>query len=170
VTPESAAETRSDAQIVPYAPRWREDAIAVVRAVFDEYGFTWDADEYHRDLYTIDEHYLATGGGFWLLVAAGRGLGTVAALDRGDGVVEGERLYLRAERRGRGDGERLLRHVVDWSRRRGFRRFVGWSDKRFAEAHELYAKLGMARFGERICDDPDHSPEWGYELDLTDPA
>ena len=160
----------SDSRIVPYEPRWRDDAIDVVREVYAEYGFSWDPAGYHRDLFTIEEHYLASGGGFWLLVADGRGVGTIGALDRGGGVVEGERLYLRRARRGRGEGERLLRHLLAWSRERGFRRFVGWSDKRFREAHALYAKLGLERVGERICDDPDRSPEWGYALDLTDPA
>lgn len=154
-------------RIEAWAPRWAQGAIDVVRAVYDEYGFTWEPDGYHRDLFTVAETYLHTGGGFWVLVEGERVVGTVAALDRGDGVVEGERLYLLRERRGRGEGERLVRHLLDWARAAGFRRFVGWSDKRFAEAHALYEKIGMVRVGERVLDDPDESPEWGYELDLT---
>ena len=56
--------------------------------------------------------------------------------------------------------------MIMWARRRGFERLIGWSDKRFEEAHGLYAKVGMGRVGERICDDPDKSPEWGFALAL----
>ena len=160
-------------RIVAYEERWRQGAIDVVHAVFDEYGFSWEPDGYHRDLYTVPETYLETGGGFWVLIEADasgteRVVGTMAVLDRGDGVAEGERLYLLKQQRGQGDGERLLRHAIDAARARGFRRFIGWSDKRFHAAHALYAKLGMRRTGERILDDPDESPEWGYELDLIE--
>ena len=66
-----------------------QGAIDVVRAVFDEYRFSWDAEDYHRDLFTIEETYLATGGGFRVLLAGERVVGCIGALDRGDGVVEG---------------------------------------------------------------------------------
>ncbi len=161
---------------MPYEERWRQGAIDVVQAVFEEYGFTWEPDGYHRDLHRVPETYLETGGGFWLLLVQDSGdqaasrpervAGTIAFLDRGDGVAEGERLYLLQERRGRGDGERLLRHAIDAARARGFRRFIGWSDKRFHAAHALYAKVGMRQIDERILDDPDESPEWDYELTL----
>ncbi len=168
-----------ESRIVPWEERWRQGAIDVVRAVFEEYGFIWEAEGYHRDLFTVPESYLETGGGFWVMLAsvpgsepdetgAERVVGTAGFLDRGDGLAEGERLYLLRERRGRGEGERLLRHLIEAARQRGFRRFIGWSDKRFHEAHALYAKLGMRRTGERILDDPDESPEWGYELDLIE--
>ena len=157
--------TASDvSRIVGWEPRWQQGAIDVVRAVFDEYRFTWDAADYHRDLFTVPETYLATGGGFWVLLAEERVVGCIGAKDRGDRVVEGERLYLLAERRGRGEGERLVRHMIAWARTRGFEQLIGWSDKRFEEAHGLYAKVGMERIGERICDDPDESPEWGFAL------
>jgi hypothetical protein len=42
-----------------------------------------------------------------------------------------------------------------------------WSDKLFKEAHQLYEKLGAQCIGDRICPDPDQSPEWGYLLPLN---
>jgi hypothetical protein len=41
-----------------------------------------------------------------------------------------------------------------------------WSDKRFEDAHRLYQKLGARVVGERICHDPDQSPEWGLAIDF----
>ncbi len=154
------------AEILPYEPRFREDVVATVKAVYDEYGFTWEPEGYHRDLFTVEDTYLRSGGMFAVLRVDGRVAGIIAALNRGDGVAEGERLYLRKEVRGHGYGEQLLRHLVDWARDRGFDRLIGWSDKRFLEAHGLYLKIGFQRTGERVCNDPDQSPEWGFELRL----
>ncbi len=153
-------------EIVAYDERYRDGLVAAVQAVYEEYGFAWEADGYHRDLFTVEESYLRAGGMFWVLVEGGEVTGTIGAINRGGGVVEGERLYLRHEARGRGDGERMLRCLIDWSRGQGFERLIGWSDKRFDAAHQLYAKLGFVQRGERICDDPEQSPEWGFELTL----
>ena len=74
-------------RIVEWEPRWEQGAIDVVRAVFDEYRFSWDAADYHRDLFTVPETYLATGGGFWVLLAQERVVGCIGALDRGAGAT-----------------------------------------------------------------------------------
>ena len=55
----------------------------MIKAVYDEYRLTWDPDDYHRDLYTVQETYIDTGGFFSVLVLDGRVIGTVCALDRG---------------------------------------------------------------------------------------
>ena len=49
----------------------------VVKAVFDEYGFTWDEDDYCADLYDLDEHYLRQGHQFWVAEVEGRIVGAV---------------------------------------------------------------------------------------------
>lgn len=165
----------TETRILPYEDHWQPGAAAVVQAVFDEYGLTWDPDAYHRDLFTVRETYLDTGGMFSVLVlgepsaASGklaRVIGTVAGLDRGD-TAEIERLYLLTEHRGRGHGRAMVEHFVRWARQRGFDRLIAWSDKRFENAHGLYQRLGFRLVGDRICPgDPDESPEWGFELDL----
>lgn len=180
-----------ETRILPYEDRWQPGAAAVVKAVFDEYGLTWDPDAYHRDLFTVRETYLDTGGMFSVLVlgeqladeAPSHGgnpasavprpgqrrtevIGTVGGFDRGD-AAEIERLYLLAEHRGRGHGRAMVEHFVRWASGRRFDRLIAWSDKRFENAHGLYQRLGFRLVGDRICPgDPDESPEWGFELDL----
>ncbi len=165
----------SRAHLLPYEDRWQPGAAAVVKAVFGEYGLTWDPDAYHRDLFTVRETYLDSGGMFSVLVlgepstASGepaRVIGTVGGFDRGD-AAEIERLYLLAEHRGRGHGRAMVEHFVRWASGRGFDRLIAWSDKRFENAHGLYQRLGFRLVGDRICPgDPDESPEWGFELAL----
>src|SRR5436305_497731 len=40
--------------------------VRVIRAVYDEYGFIWDPEQYHADLYNLTEHYSDRGHAFWV--------------------------------------------------------------------------------------------------------
>jgi putative acetyltransferase len=158
--------------------------VAVVRAVYDEYGFSWDADDYHADLYNPEAHYSARGDCF--LVALDeqiRGVvgicfharipGEIGTVVVHDGKVRAagsdcslERLYVHPDSRRRGIGEGLTREVLDRGRTAGRRAMELWSDKRFGDAHRLYSRFGAVAIGDRICHDPDQSPEWGLVIVL----
>lgn len=151
-------------------------AAAVVRAVFEEYGFTWQPGGYHADLMDLDAGYLARGDRFFVATdAAGAIVGTVAVslerrtrLDGGDCSLE--RLYVHPDARRRGLGAALLATAVTAARADGRRRMEIWSDKRFREAHRLYERAGAVVVADRIAADPDVSPEWGLVLPLGEPA
>ena len=133
-------------------------AAAVVRAVYDEFGFTWDADGYHADLRDVEDSYAA----FFVAESDGRITGT-AGLSR-EGSLE--RLYVLRDARGTGAGSALLQAVVAEARRRGHAQLEIWSDMRFTDAHRLYERHGARVVGERVHDDPDASREWGLVLEL----
>ena len=133
-------------------------AAAVVRAVYDEYGFTWDADGYHADLRDVESAYAA----FFVAELDGRIVGTAGLTAHGSL----ERLYVLLDARGAGAGAALFAAVVDEARLRGHNRLEIWSDKRFEDAHRLYRREGARVVGERVHDDPDSSHEWGLVLDL----
>jgi putative acetyltransferase len=160
--------------------------VRVVRAVYDEYGFTWDAEQYHADLYNLQAYYLDRGHAFWVARnGEGEIVGTVAlelfdalpgepgaAVRIGETVRLGgcdsalERLYVHPAARRQGAGRALVETVLAEARRRGRRHLEIWSDKRFGEAHRLYQRVGAVPVAERICHDPDQSPEWGLLLRL----
>jgi len=169
-------------------PATPEDSLAaaeVVRLVYEEFGFTWDPDDYHADLHDLAGSYLDAGHGFWVAEIPGRGVIGTAALEifppiagapglptehGGITRIGGtdcslERLYVIPDARG-GAGTALMREVVDEARRRGRKRMEIWSDKRFEAAHRLYGRFGARPVGERVCSDPDQSPEWGLVIDL----
>jgi GNAT superfamily N-acetyltransferase len=133
-------------------------AATVVRAVYDEYGFTWDEDGYHADLLDVEASYAA----FFVAERDGEIVGTAALTEHGSL----ERLYVLASARGDGTGSALLTAVTEEARRRGHRQLEIWSDKRFEDAHRLYRREGARVIGERVHDDPDSSHEWGLVLDL----
>jgi putative acetyltransferase len=133
-------------------------AAAVVKAVFDEYGFTWDEGGYHSDLLDVESAYAA----FFVADLDGRIVGTAGLSENGSL----ERLYVLPAARGAGIGAALLAAAADEARRRGHARLEIWSDKRFENAHRLYRRAGARVVGERVHDDPDSSREWGLVLDL----
>ncbi len=158
--------------------------VRVVKAVYDEYGFTWDAEEYHADLYQPEAHYQSRGDRFF--VADDGELGGVVGLCYHD-LIPGEpgtttehggkiraagsdcsleRLYVHPSARRTGLGMALTQHVVDQARVAGRSVMELWSDKRFVDAHRLYGRFGAVTVGERICHDPDQSPEWGLIIRL----
>ena len=136
-------------------------AAAIVRAVYEEFGFTWDEAGYHSDLRDVEVSYAA----FFVAEREGRMVGTAGLTSHGSL----ERLYVLAEARGSGAGSALLAAVVEAARGGGHRQLEIWSDKRFTDAHRLYEGHGARVVGERVHDDPDSSHEWGLVLDLTDP-
>ena len=160
-------------------------ATEVVRAVYDEYGFTWDEADYHADLYNLAEFYLDKGHRFWIAETDEGPVGT-AALEIFDpipglcgGIVQYEgasriggcdcalqRLYVVKSGRRSGVGSALMKMVVDTARQLEKRNLEIWSDKRFVEAHRLYGKADAITVGDRICHDPDQSPEWGLYIPI----
>jgi putative acetyltransferase len=135
-----------------------ETAAAIVRAVYDEYGFTWDAHGYHADLRDVEAAYAV----FFVAELDGRIVGTAGLTGRGSL----ERLYVLPDARGAGAGSALLAAVADEARRLGHTQLEIWSDKRLEDAHRLYLRHGARVVGERVHDDPDSSHEWGLVLDL----
>lgn len=146
--------------ITAYESRHADGIVRVVRSVFDEYGFTWEADGYCRDLYDIEGHYLKNGS-FWTVLDADAVVGCAGVLIDGD-CGELHRMYLLGAYRGRGLGRGLLETCMTCVRGRGCRSMRAWSDVKLTDAHRLYRKLGFTCDGQRICADPDRSVENGF--------
>lgn len=169
----------------PAAVADTEGVCRVIKAVYDEYGFSWDPDDYHWDLYNLKEAYFDLGNEFYVAELGGEIVGT-AALDL-FAQIEGqaqqmtqfegyvriagcdcslERLYVHPNGRRLGVGRTLTEIIINRAKELNRSCMEIWSDKKFVDAHRLYAKLGAVVVGERICDDPEESPEWGLCLPL----
>jgi len=167
--------------LIPYDRRYGDGVIAVVRAVHDEYGFSWDEAGYHRDLYEVDRAYFRAGGAFWVLVDGPRVIGCVGVTvhdaanpahdPQGDVAAERpagfrycelHRLYLDSAFRGRKLGRKMLDAALDFGRAHGCTRMIAWSDVKLPHAHRMYLDAGFEQCGSRICDDPDKATEYGF--------
>ena len=158
----------------------------MIKAVYDEYGFSWDPETYHADLYDLDGFYFDRGDLFWVAEVDQQVVGTVAleffdvipgqvgalveiptSLPRVGGTdCSLERLYVHPDARRSGVGSQLVETVFAEARKRGRKNLEMWSDKRFGDAHRLYGRYGAEVVADRICDDPDVSPEWGLLVRL----
>ncbi|MCA9255685.1 MAG: GNAT family N-acetyltransferase [Phycisphaerales bacterium] len=138
-----------------------EHVVDVVRTVFAEYGFTWETGGYCADIYDIRGRYLDSGGAFFV-ARAGKAIVGCSGVTMHDGHAELHRMYLLKAFRGRGIGRRLLVACVEEARRAKAPAMRIWSDVLLPDAHRLYLRSGFQRRGERVCDDPDNSREYGF--------
>lgn len=159
----------------------------LIRTVYGEYGFSWDPEGYHRDLYNFEEHFSDPNGAYWVAEEDGQllGGGGVEAypphageegtlVDRGDGLLgcagadcELVRMYIRADQRGRGIGKLLASEIIGWVRTRGCKTMEIWSDVSLTIAHPFYRRLGAVEIGQRVCNDIDQAIEYGFMLRLA---
>jgi putative acetyltransferase len=121
------------------------DVIELIHRVYNEYGDRICLDGADSDLLALPQHYRDLGGEFVVLHDSKRLVGCHAAhpLEGKERVCTFRRLYLQADRRGAGHGQRLMTWALDWARGGGFRRVEFWSDTRFQNAHRFFHRLGF---------------------------
>lgn len=161
--------------------------IEAIRLTFDEFGFTWEADGYCRDLYELPHSYPRPDNYFWVAEVNGEVLGTVGIsrhANQGEEVelhhdpqpgqsrvhgtdCELHRLYVHPRGRGTGLGKILLETALHQALADGCHAMEIWSDVKLTRAHEIYRKIGAIEVGKRILDDPDESLECGFGLPLS---
>ncbi len=135
-------------------PGNREDGpglIALIDAVYREYGDEVDVNGYDRDLLDLEGSYRDVGGEFVVLEEAGEVVGAHATqpVDQESGVLTFRRLYLLARLRGTGAGRVLMDWALEWSRTNGYHRVEFWSDTRFSRAHRFFERYGFVQGGIR---------------------
>jgi putative acetyltransferase len=148
-------------KVTEYCSSHQSGVINTVQTVYNEYGWQWEAEGYHRDLYTISDYYISSGGMFWVALKGERVVGCVGVTIHPP-QSELHRLYLLPDYRGRGLGRRLFETAMNFAKEHQCRRMQAWSDVVLKEAHGLYLKNGFVQEGERICSDPDKSREYGF--------
>lgn len=174
-------------QLRPVAPGDETGVAETVKECFLEYGLTWEPEGYHADLYNLAGYFSGEEGRFWVAEVGGAivGCGGIAWMEEPGaplGELVGEypriggcqaeivRMYVRGSARRQGIAGAIFDNVLGAAQDHGVRALEIWSDKRFLDAHRMYEARGAVRVGERICDDPDDSPEWGFYLLCESPA
>ena len=143
-------------QLRPARPEDQAAIMALIDAVYHEYGDRLCLDNADRDLLDIDTHYIKEGGAFVVLDDAGSVRGTHAVLPEATRarVCVFRRLYLEAALRGSPWGAQLMQWAIAWARAHSMHRIEFWSDTRFTRAHTFFARFGCQRDGRiRSMDD-----------------
>jgi putative acetyltransferase len=138
--------------------------VGLIGRVYAEYGFVYDPRVEVPDLFDFDAHYTPPRGAFFVVREGDAVVGSVGVECVDAHTAELHRLYLDADRRGRGTGRALVETVLAWCRAAERRRLVLWSDTRFERAHRLYLRMGFVRRGERtLPEDVNDTREYGFE-------
>lgn len=158
----------TDSAIRPYRPEDKPGVVAIIDAVYRDYHYTMDFEQFDKDLADVQTTYQDAGGEFWVADDGGAVAGCVGVLPRGGDACELKRLYVGGSRRRRGLATRLLATARGWAISRGYRRMFLWSDVLLAAARALYLKSGFQATGETRAIDPVNptSVERRFEIDL----
>lgn len=118
---------------------------ALVAAVGREYGFAPEPEGADEDLYGAAGRYFEPGGMLRVLVDGGAVVGVVGVVPHWGDAWELRKIYLGADRRGRGHGRRLLEEALGFARGEGAARLVLQSASMLREALRLYERAGFRR-------------------------
>ena len=142
------------------------DDVAAVKSLFQEYAAFLGVDLCFQDF----DREMETFPAFYRCLLFGRigdaGAGAVGLKDRGEGVCEMKRLYVRPDFHGKGLGRQLAVALINEARRRGYARMVLDTLPRLDAAIALYRNLGFVDT-QKYYDNPEEGVLY-MALDLTD--
>lgn len=132
-------------QIAPFSPAHADAVVSLILPIQqDEFGIPITLDD-QPDLEDIAGSYQHGQGNFWIAMADGKVVGTVALLDIGQGQTALRKMFVAAAYRGaeHGVARRLLAVLVSWSREHGVREIYLGTTAKFLAAHRFYEKSGF---------------------------
>lgn len=159
-------------RIAPIEPHQIEAAQSVIYAVGHElFARPHESLELFRarlvengatsDIETLEEHYLARGA-FWVLLLGEGVVGTCGVRPLEAGVCELKRMYFLPEVRGLGWGRRMAQSAIGWARDAEFSTMRLDTDRQLVAARALYQSLGFVE----IARYNDNAAELFFELKL----
>lgn len=133
-------------EIVIYNPVDQESFKKLVLDGFKDFGFSYNS-EYDSDL-DSPETYSKNGGVLFLLKLDGDVIGSIAVINKGNGVAELKRWYVSRLYKGKGYGTMLLDKVLEFCKENKFKKIEFETNKKFIIAHEIYKKYGFSLVSE----------------------
>lgn len=83
------------------------------------------------------------GGMFYLLRDGHKIIGTIAIINKHNGIAELKRLYVDSNYRGRKLGSLLVDTSMKYCQEHGFKKVEFETNKKFEKAHQLYLRRGF---------------------------
>jgi N-acetylglutamate synthase-like GNAT family acetyltransferase len=133
-------------EIVPFAAHHAAGVVDVILPIQQrEFGIPIALDD-QPDLRDVQGFYRYGAGNFWVAVADGRVVGTIALLDIGDGQGALRKMFVERAHRGAAQGvaARLLDVLVAWCHEHGVRVVFLGTTEHFHAAHRFYGKHGFS--------------------------
>jgi GNAT superfamily N-acetyltransferase len=161
-------ETMKGVVVRPVADSDSAELIALIDTVCGEYpNYVVDVEKEMPELKAPARAAEEDNARWWVAEAEGTVVASCAVATENDETAELKRLFVARSARRRGLAAHFMTLAEREARQRGAKRIVLWSDTRFAEAHELYERLGYARQPRtRALPDISKSIEFQYVKDL----
>ncbi len=150
--------------IRPVRNKDAEGLIDLIDRCFSEYpGVVVEPDGIDSDLRAYATALEKIGGEGFVVEIDSRIVGLVSGSMITDELYQLKRIYLDADLRGSGMGEKLLRLIESRATACGAASIELWSDSRFLRAHRFYVREGFKRSGrERELTDLSNSTEYHF--------
>lgn len=137
-------------RIIPYQPKYEDDVSRLVLNIQqNEFGLSVTAEE-QPDLRAIEEFYITPGGNFWLALDGEKLVGTIALINRGNGIGVLRKMFVAADYRGSPHriATQLMETLLNWAQAQGIHDiYLGTADILQA-AMKFYEKSGFRPFPE----------------------
>lgn len=97
------------------------------------------------DLLMISSFYQQKGGNFWVALAGGEVVGTIALIDCGEGIGCIRKMFVRADYRGKeyGIAQQLLEILETWAHEKGITELYLGTIERLQAAIRFYSRNGF---------------------------
>lgn len=111
---------------------------------FSAVGIPYSPKDRHKDIADV-EHYYMQNGCFWCLFVDKLLIGTVAVriINTEDKVIELKRMFVLPEYQGNGYGKILLKHAIDYAKKKQYNKICLDTRKQFSVAQHLYRSNGF---------------------------
>lgn len=128
----------------------------------DEFRIPITYDE-QPDLHDVEGFYRQGYGDFWVALASGDVVGSIALLDLGGGRAALRKMFVKAAYRGRehGTAAKLLGRLIVHAEAAGVIEIYLGTTAKFLAAHRFYEKAGFSQIGEYEL--PDQFPRMSVD-------
>ena len=143
------ADNQGDVQVARFREEHTKGVVdLIVNIQRNEFNLPITASE-QPDLLAIPDFYQTGRGNFWVAVAGGAVVGTIALLDIGEGRAALRKMFVAAGHRGQGTGtaKHLLDTLLLWAKRHEIREIFLGTTPKFLAAHRFYEKNGFVEVG-----------------------
>ena len=133
-------------KVIPFSPEFESEVVELIVSIQrGEFEIDITANQ-QPDLRSIPSFYQVADGNFWVAVADGRVVGTIALLDIGAKQAALRKMFVRPDFRGssRGTAHRLLQTLLAWADSHDVREIFLGTTPFFRAAHRFYQKYGFS--------------------------
>lgn len=129
-------------EIVPFTSQHARGVVDVILPIQQQEFEIPISLEAQPDLQDISAFYQKGSGNFWIALADGEVVGTVALLDIGMSQVALRKMFVSSSYRGaeHGVAKRLLETLFQWCHERGVKEIFLGTTSKFLAAHRFYEK------------------------------